>query len=146
MKLTEHFSIEEFERSQYAERHGINNKMGGDALSCAADLCENLLEPLREIWGKPIHISSGFRCKALNKAIGGAEGSQHTKGQAVDIAASPNDLMDIATRIQKFELPFDQLIYEGSWIHVSYAAFNRGEVLSAKFKDGKAHYSTGLHK
>jgi len=144
LKLTEHFTKEEFERSQYAERHGIDNFMGGDVMSCATELCENVLEPLREDFGKPIHISSGFRCGMLNKSIGGSNHSQHMKGQAVDIIASPKDMIRIAHLVQSLELPFDQLIYEGTWVHVSHASRNRGEVMTAVFRKGHAFYSTGI--
>jgi len=144
LKLTEHFTKEEFERSSYAMRHGIDNFIGGDAMSCAADLCKSVLEPLRAAFGKPIVIDSGFRCGMLNKAVNGSAHSQHMLGQAVDIIASPKDLIRIAHLVQSLELPFDQLIYEGTWVHVSHASRNRGEVMTAVFRKGHAYYSTGI--
>jgi len=117
--------------------------MCGDVLGCAQSLCEAILEPLRTAIGSPIHISSGFRCNELNKAIGGSESSQHRKGQAVDIVC--HNPYELATIIADLGLPYDQLIYEGKWVHVSHAVFNRGSRLTATFNEGKAHYAKGLH-
>jgi len=146
MNLTEHFTREEFERSQYALRNGINNKMDGDALSCAADLCTAILEPLRRKIMTPITVSSGYRCHELNEAIGGSAHSQHTRGMAADIQAINLNNLELANIIKNLGLPYDQLIYEGDWVHVSHATFNRGNVFTATFKDGKASYSKGIAK
>jgi len=146
MRLSEHFTQAEFEASQYATRHGIDNKMDGDALSCAKDLCAAILEPLRRKIMTPITVSSGYRSHELNKAIGGSAHSQHTKGLAADIQAAYLSPLELANIIKGIGLPYDQLIYEGGWVHVSHAAINRGEVLTATFKDGKAHYTKGIAK
>jgi len=144
MKLSDHFTVKEFQNSQYAERHGIDNSMNEEQLECAKALCENVLEPLRIVLDKSVHISSGFRCYDLNKGIGGSVHSQHSKGQAVDVHVTGMSCKELAEKIELLELPFDQLIYEGSWVHVSHAASNRGAVLTATFKNGKASYSKGL--
>ena len=122
--LSEHFSLDEFTRSATAARLGICNEPGVDAISNLQCLCQEVLEPLREHAGVPIVISSGYRCRRLNKAVGGVANSQHCTGEAADIR-----LPDIETGHRWFEfivkhLVFDQLIWEYvggvAWIHVSY--------------------------
>ncbi len=122
--LSEHFSLDEFTRSATAVRLGICNEPGIDAVSNLQCLCQEVLEPLREHAGVPVVISSGYRCRRLNKAVGGAANSQHCTGEAADI-----HLPDIKTGHEWFgfiakHLVFDQLIWEYAcgvaWIHVSY--------------------------
>ena len=123
-QITEHFTVEEFERSSTADRLGIDNRVPEALLPNLKTLCEVVLEPLRAFAGKPIVISSGYRCPALNRAVGGASQSQHLRGEAADLHLPSTAegrtwfgwLMDNTT--------FDQLIWEhdrhGShWIHVS---------------------------
>ena len=139
MQITEHFTVEEFERSSTADRLGIDNRMPAALLP---NLCEVVLEPLRAYAGKPIVISSGYRCPALNRAVGGASQSQHLRGEAADLhlpsiaegRAWFRWLMDNTT--------FDQLIWEHNrqgtyWIHVSCKTDprqNRNRVVSAMRK------------
>lgn len=93
MKLTEHFNVEEFTRSDVASRYRIDNSLSPDNPNHAAiicnlfALCENVLEPLRQWYDKPITISSGYRCRELNShpAIGGSSRSQHMTGEAADL-------------------------------------------------------------
>lgn len=138
MQITEHFTVEEFERSSTADRLGIVNQLPEALLPNLKALCEEVLEPLRAFAGKPIVISSGYRCPALNNAVGGVPQSQHLRGEAADLhlpsiaegRAWFRWLMDNTT--------FDQLIWEhdrhGShWIHVSCKADtgrNRNRVVS----------------
>ena len=137
-QITEHFTVEEFERSSTADRLGIVNRLPEALLPNLRALCEEVLEPLRAFAGKPIVISSGYRCPALNQAVGGVPQSQHLRGEAADLhlpsiaegRAWFRWLMDNTT--------FDQLIWEhdrhGShWIHVSCKANtwkNRNRVVS----------------
>ena len=122
-----HFTIEEFYASATAKAKGINNKPNAQQMINLVYLCAYVLEPLRMAMKEPIKIGSGFRCEALNKAVGGVSNSQHMKGQAVDLCIDG----DIKKGKKWFEyiknhLPFDQLIWEknpktGSyWVHVSY--------------------------
>lgn len=129
MKLTEHFSLEEFTRSSTANKYGINNTPNEEQIANLKALCENVLEPLRQHFNVPIIIGSGFRCPKLNShpEVRGATNSQHMTGEAADI-----QIPDTATGNQWFEwmednLQFDQLIKEKStktsksfWIHVSF--------------------------
>lgn len=118
--------IEELYASDTAKRLGIDNKPSVQQMINLVYLAAYVLEPLRVAMNEPIKIGSGFRCKALNKAVGGVYNSQHLKGQAVDLCIDG----DIAKGKKWFNyikdhLPFDQLIWEhnskGSyWVHVSF--------------------------
>ena len=125
--ITMHFTIEEMYASDTAKRLGIDNKPTTQKMINLVYLCAFVLEPLRVAMGKPIKISSGYRCEKLNKAVGGVYNSQHLKGQAADIDIQGD--MAFGRKIFdhiKDHLPFDQLIWEhnpktGSyWVHVSY--------------------------
>ena len=114
MKLSEHFTLEEMLHSETAEKKHIENRINAVEVNNLVRLCQKVLEPLREHFHQPIHINSGFRCQALNKAVGGATNSYHTKGRAVDIPMHPGWLAYI-----RDHLPHTELINEGSWIHVA---------------------------
>ena len=131
------FSIEELTKSTTAQQKGIKNIPSKEQEQNLIALIENVLDPLREAYGRPIVVTSGFRCKELNKAVGGANNSQHMIGQAADIRtvedtkAENKKLFDLA---QKLKLPFDQLIDEHNldWVHISYSNRNRRQVLTIK--------------
>ena len=143
MNLSAHVTLAEFENSPTATTHGINNKMSESQIASAKLLCENVFEPLRIHLNTPIKISSGFRCVQLNKMIGGAKTSQHTKGEAMDIKIGAKGFNFI-----KDNLDFDQLIWEfgndenPQWVHVSYSSRNRKQVLKATKQNGKTKYSS----
>lgn len=114
-----YFTLEELTHSDKAVRLRIDNQAPGEAKERLVSLVDNVLDPLREIFGKPITVTSGYRSKALNIAVGGAATSQHMRGEAADIVSDDNRrLFDII----RTRLPFDQLIWEkgGRWVHVSY--------------------------
>lgn len=121
--LTPHFRLSEFARSQTAERAGIDNRIPKALIPHLVTLCEQVLEPLRQHAGKPITISSGYRCPRLNALVGGVPGSQHLTGEAADLhlpsLAEGREWFDWIAR----HCSFDQLLWErrGSthWIHVS---------------------------
>ena len=123
MKLTEDFTINEFIKSDTAKVHHIDNRPSVEVVENLKMLCKNVLQPLRNHIKCPIVITSGYRSKALNEAVGGACNSQHLYGQAADIICPSKKLEDIFMWI-KNNLNFDQLLYEHSasahWIHVSY--------------------------
>ena len=114
MQLSEHFTLEEMLRSDTASKKNIENRISAEEVNNLQKLCQKVLEPLRQHFGKPIKINSGFRCKALNEAVGGAKNSYHTKGRAADIPNIPGYLAYI-----RDHLPHTELINEGSWIHVA---------------------------
>jgi len=122
MKLSEHLSLIEVTRSDYAKRNGIDNMPNPEHTENLIELANHIFEPIRKHFNKPIHVSSGYRCKQLNTAIGGAKNSQHTVGQAIDIdQGDRKENMEIFDFI-KNNLDYDQLINEFAydWIHVSY--------------------------
>ena len=126
MKKIKHFTLAEFLRSTSAKRSNIDNTPSFDVVDNLNRLAD-YLDVIREKFGKPILISSGFRCPLLNKAVGGAVNSQHLKGLAADLVC---DDMETLLSIIRETGGFDQLITEhrkGSknyWIHVSVAPRN----------------------
>lgn len=146
MKLSEHFTLREFTRSQTAERRGIDNSPTAAHLAAMRLLCAKVLEPVRARFG-PIHLSSGYRSLKLNRAIGGATSSQHSEGEAADFEVPGVSNYDVAKWMEA-ELNYDQLILEmwkrgepnAGWIHVSYREPYRNQELTY---DGK-RYLPGL--
>lgn len=149
MKLSAHFALAEFTRSESAKRHGVSNEPTAEHLKNLTTLCEEVLEPIRMKFG-PINISSGYRSKALNHYIGGSLNSQHCEAKAADIdmdgmgGASNTEIFNYI----KDSLDFDQLIWEfgdnkkPDWVHVSYnAGKNRKQVLRALKVNGKTAYA-----
>jgi zinc D-Ala-D-Ala carboxypeptidase len=141
VKLSEHLSLSEVIRSESAKRNDISNMPTPEHIENFKILAAKVFEPIREHFGVPIRISSGYRSKELNKCVGGSTTSQHSSGEAIDI---DQDYTTITNK-QVFEyikdnLTFDQLIneFDYSWVHVSYKANGkqRGEVLEA-YKVGK---------
>ena len=137
--MTPHFTARELTRSQYAERMGINNVPHSAQLAAMLKLAVNILEPVRRHFGRPVYVSSGFRSRELNAAIGGAVGSQHCLGEAADFEVAGVDNYEVIRWIAG-HLKFDQAIAEyvkssdpeSGWIHCSYRGGdrNRHEVLS----------------
>lgn len=135
--MGKYFTINELTKSSTANRLHINNTPSQEVKDNLNKLIDNVLDPLRELYGKPIIVNSGYRCPKLNKAVGGARNSQHLTGQASDIRTVANtkesnkQLFDI---IKNSKLPFDQLIneYDFNWVHVSYGPRNRRQVLTIK--------------
>lgn len=132
-----YFTIGEFVRSRTAEEFGINNRLPSLKESDNIyRLVKNVLDPLREAYGKPIQISSGYRCPRLNALVGGSKTSDHMTGCAADIRSIPNSVAEnrkLFNLIRELRLPFDQLIDEKgfAWVHVSYRENgNRQEVFS----------------
>jgi uncharacterized protein YcbK (DUF882 family) len=128
MQLSKHFHLREFTRSQTAARRGLDNMPGPVAIDALTLLCETLLEPVRREFGRAVVVNSGFRSPALNRAIGGARGSQHVLGEAADIEIPGLANAHVAQWIAA-HLAFDQLILEAhvpgdpasGWVHVSIA-------------------------
>ena len=145
MKLSQHFDLSEFTRSESAKREGLDNTPTAEHLQNLKVLCEKVLEPIRLRFGS-INISSGYRGKMLNHFIGGSVNSDHCVGRAADL-----DMDDVGTGVTNKEifeyikdnLEFDQLINEFnySWVHVGYRlGANRKQVLKAVKEKGKTVY------
>lgn len=131
--MMKHFTLGELTRSATADARGIRNVCSPDEAENLKALVDNVLDPLRDWYGKPVYVNSGYRCPQLNRAVGGAADSQHLKGEAADITAgSPAENRRLFNYIMRY-LPFDQLIDESryAWIHVSYrrGGGNRKQVL-----------------
>lgn len=127
MKLSPHFSLAEFTASATADARGIDNRPNAVQVAAMRLLCAKVLEPVRDRFGLPIRITSGFRSPALCVAVGSSATSQHAKGEAADFEISGVDNLTVARYIRD-HLPFDQLILENyvmgqpnsGWIHVSF--------------------------
>lgn len=144
MNLSPHFSLTELVASQVATRKGIDN-MPPPAVVANLTRLAALLEQVRTLVGAPITISSGFRSPALNKAVGGAASSAHVQGLAADISTAKLAPKALALLIRQSGLDFDQLIYEGTWVHIGLSAgVPRRQVLTAKFSGGGVSYVTGI--
>lgn len=128
-----YFTIAELCRSNTADRLGINNRCKIEHVSTLTALVNNVLDPLREWYGKPIVVNSGYRCPALNEAVKGSKTSQHMTGQAADIDTGDRQQNKLLFEYIRKNLPFDQLIDESNfaWVHVSFKADgnNRKQVL-----------------
>lgn len=119
-RLSPHFTLEEMTRSQTAARLGFYNQPNPATLSNLSFLCNEILEPYRVDVGKPIIVSSGFRCNELNKYIGGSFTSVHPLGLACDHTTIGLTLhAAMHWWLSHLEIPWDQVIYEyGKWIHI----------------------------
>jgi hypothetical protein len=151
LNISKHISYKEATQSDVAKRLGIANDPDANQLLCMQEVATRIFEPIRDHFGLPIYISSFFRSSALNKAIGGATGSQHLKGQAIDMDA---DMFSGLTNQQIFDyirvnLDFDQLLAEGikldgtpDWVHCSYVSEdkNRHQVLKMIMINGIKTY------
>lgn len=127
-----YFTLNEFYKSATADQYKIDNTPNEEAIKNIEALVTVILDPLREAWGKPIYVTSGYRCSELNKRVKGSNTSQHRTGQAADVkVGSKADNKRLFQLIQRLRLPFDQLIdeYNYSWIHISYSPKNRRQIL-----------------
>jgi len=150
-----YFTLSELTKSATAKRLGIENTADASIRANLTALVENVLDPLRVRWGMPIIVTSGYRSTALNKAVGGAANSQHTKGMAADIRTvsdSRADNMRLLRCLLNSGIVFDQVICEypdahgrPDWIHVSFnKGGNRNNRLTAVRKNGKTVYVNGI--
>lgn len=127
-----YFTIKELCKSSTAIQKGINNTPNSEIVNNLKQLVDCILDPLRERYGKPITVNSGYRCPALNKAVNGSKTSQHVKGLAADITAgSPKENKVLFQLAQELDLPFDQLIDEKKfrWVHISFSEKPRKQIL-----------------
>jgi len=128
MLLSKNFTYEELTKSNTASRLKINNSPDDEALAKLKKLANDVLQPIRDVYGKPIKVSSGYRCLKLNEKVGGTVNSQHVKGEAADIT-SITDTVDenkvlfelIKKLIKDGKIVVGQLIdeYNYNWVHVS---------------------------
>jgi zinc D-Ala-D-Ala carboxypeptidase len=141
MNLSKNLTLFEMTRSDMAKRKGVSNEPTPEHIENMKVLAEKIFQPIREHFGVPIYISSGYRSAVLNKKIGGSRNSQHLTGEAMDIDMDGHLHITNAQVFNyiKDNLFFDQLIWEygnstnPDWIHVSYRnrSTNRGQILKA---------------
>lgn len=152
MKLTANFSLEELTKSETALRLGLDNEPNDEQLANLVALCECVLQPVRDHFGKGVKVNSGLRTLAVNRAIGSADHSDHVKGMAADIEIPGVANSDLAQWIVD-NLEFRQVILEfytpgipdSGWVHVSYnPGDNKKQVLTATKQGGKTVYLNGL--
>lgn len=119
--MTLNFKFSELIHSDTAVQHNINNMPDINSLDCILELIVNCLQPIRDKLGKPMICTSGFRNNALNKLVGGAQNSQHTKGQACDFVVNGMTPAQVVEFIKNSGIEYDQLINEyNQWTHISY--------------------------
>ena len=149
MNLSKSFTLNELTKSQEATRLGIDNTPNEEQILNLKLLCDNILQPIRDYYGMPVSVSSGYRSAALCEAIGSSSNSQHTKGQAADfeIFSVPN--RELAEFIVK-NLNYDQCILEfwkenepnSGWVHCSFnSSGNRKQFLQAQKLNGRVVYT-----
>lgn len=149
MQLSKNLSLAEVIRSETAKRRGVSNMPTDAHIANFKLLAEKVFQPIRDHFGVPIHISSGYRSAALNKAIGGAVSSQHCTGEAIDIDMDGTSVTNAQIfNYIKDNLEFDQLIWEfgtdtnPDWVHVSYESTGkqRKQILKAVKSGGATKY------
>lgn len=152
MKLSNNFTLSEFTKSQTASRRGLNNEPTPDIIKALQTLAENVLQPVRDHYGRGVNVSSGYRSPEVNAAVGGSRTSDHCKGFAADIEIVGVANAELALYIRD-NMKYTQLILEGyiegvpdsGWVHVSYDPSNlKKQVMTAKFVNGRAVYSNGI--
>ena len=153
MNLSRNFTLSELIKSDTAIRKGINNNPNAEQIEKLKALCENILQPVRDHFGR-VKVTSGFRSVDLCLAIGSSSNSQHARAEAADFECVGVDNAELADWIKR-ELPYDQLILEyytpgepnSGWIHCSYTeGMPRKQFLHAFRKDGKTQYKPILGK
>lgn len=117
-----YFTLEELTKSDTAKARNLDNTPDEQAIKNLNTLVDNVLDPLRKLYGKPIVVTSGYRSPEVNKAVNGSKTSQHALGEAADITGGSKTENKKLFNLIKDNLPFDQLIDEHnySWVHVSY--------------------------
>ena len=149
MNLSKSFTLNELTKSQEATRLGIDNTPNEEHILNLKLLCENILQPIRDFYGMPLSVSSGYRSAALCEAIGSSSKSQHTKGQAADFEIFGVANKDLADFVVK-NLDYDQCILEfwnenepnSGWVHCSFnSSGNRKQFLKAEKLNGRVVYT-----
>jgi len=152
MNLSPNFTLAEMTKSETALRHDMDNTPGEQEIAALKLLCEKVLQPVRDHYGKGVKVNSGFRHPEVNAKVGGSKTSDHCRGQAADIEIPGVANAELAEWIRD-NLEFRQLILEfytpgipdSGWVHVSYVAEdNKKQVMTATKKDGKTVYLPGL--
>jgi zinc D-Ala-D-Ala carboxypeptidase len=151
-QLTKNFSLHELTKSETAARRGMDNIPGEAEIANLTTLAGKVLQPIRDHFGRGVHVNSGFRHPDVNAAVGGSRTSDHTRGMAADIEIPGVANAELAEWI-KNNMEFTQLILEfytpgipdSGWVHVSYDPANlKKQVMTATRQNGKTVYLPGL--
>ena len=153
-QLTKNFSLAELVKSDTATRKGLDNTPTPEVVTNLQILADNILQPIREHYGKSVTVNSGYRSPEVNASVGGSKTSDHCKGQAADIeivGVANGDLAQYIADNYKFTQVilefYTQGIPDSGWVHVSYDKDNlKCQTLTAVKQDGKTVYLQGLHK
>lgn len=141
MQLSAHFTLDELTHSELAERKGIDNTPTPAVINNLRITCGKM-EAVRTLLKSAIFVSSGYRCLTLNRLLGSKDTSAHVKGWAIDFKCpgfgTPVQIVDA---IKASGIKVDQVIEEGTWVHISFAPAMRQQFLKATFKNGRATYS-----
>ena len=144
MKISKNFTLEEFCASETARKYGIINQITtSEQRDAIFALVLKVLQPLRDLWGKPIHINSGYRCPQLNARVGGVATSQHTKGEAADLktgyTSATYQMMKLVRNTPEIWKEVDQMIGYNNFVHISHRRFGkqRNQLLYNKSYRGK---------
>jgi hypothetical protein len=140
VKLTSHFTLAEL----IVTSQPFDNTPSEDTLVILTETARRLETVRMLLEGAAIHVSSGYRSIAVNKAVGGSSKSAHLLGYAVDFTTKEYTPLEICRIIAASTIKFDQLIYEGTWVHISFDPKERMDILTADFSSGKAKYIRGL--
>jgi hypothetical protein len=149
MKLSENFTLDELTKSQEATRLGIDNTPNEEHILNLKLLCKNVLQPIRDFYGMPLSVSSGYRSATLCEAVGSSSKSQHTRGQAADFEIFGVANKEVADFIVT-NLDYDQCILEfwnenepnSGWVHCSFnKEGNRKQYLKAEKLNGRIVYT-----
>jgi hypothetical protein len=152
MNLSPNFSLKELTKSDTATRLGIDNTPDDETIDNLKTLCDKVLQPVRDHFGKTVTVNSAYRSPEANGAVGGSKTSDHCKGQAADIEIAGVANADLAQWIMD-NLDYTQLILEfytqgvpdSGWVHVSYDPNNlKKQELTAVKVAGKTQYLNGL--
>lgn len=144
MNLSDHFTLEEATASDTALRLRIDNKPSDGQLN-AMKRAAGGMEKVRELLGHPIRVNSWLRVPALNKAVGGASNSAHMEGYAIDFTCADfGKPIDIVKAIEASDIAFDEVIQEGTWVHISFHPALRRKIMTAHFGAAGTTYSNGV--
>lgn len=152
MKLSKNFTLQELTKSQTAIRNNIDNTPSPEEIENLQELCVNVLQPIREVFG-PVFVSSGFRSLTINSLTGGSANSYHVKGMAADIEVASASTLDLFLWI-KNNLPYTELILEfyvegypdSGWVHVAYDKddLKKKTLVATKMMNGRTKYEPYL--
>lgn len=144
--ISKNFSYAEFEKTDVPGMQVKNTITSVDVRDSIKELVDTVIQPLRDAWGKPLAINSGYRCPEVNQAVGGVPTSQHTKGEAADVcpfgrngSGNVDAIRQLAQKASELKLPFDQMILYPTFVHFSHKknGTQRGQILYNKRYTGK---------